>query len=75
MKLEDLGRTAEHLDRTFRGHCARLDRDLPWFAQFALQDDGRRAEYFVGHATSTAERILDWRHPLALAVGAGGGGR
>jgi len=68
MKLEDLGRTADHLDRTFRGHCARLDRDLPWFAQFALQDDDRCAEYFVGHATSTAERILDWRHPLALAA-------
>ena len=66
MKLEQLEVLARRLDGKFRAHCARLNRDDPWFARVTLSEDDRTAEYFVGREGFTPERILDWRHPTAV---------
>lgn len=58
---------ANELDTLFRGQCAWLNLDEPWFGRFALEKGGDKRSYFVGKNRHPDERIIDWRHPLAKA--------
>jgi DNA helicase-2/ATP-dependent DNA helicase PcrA len=58
---------AAQLDSEFRTHCARFDRDEPWFGHFALRGAGKLFAYKIGPERHPDERIVDWRHPLARA--------
>ncbi len=58
---------AKQLDTDFRGSCARLDTDEPWFGRFTLRVANDVRPYKLGPRRVLDERILDWRHPLARA--------
>ncbi len=64
MKATEL---AKQLDTDFRGTCARLDSDEPWFGRFTLRVENDLRPYKLGQRRVVDERILDWRHPLARA--------
>ncbi len=67
MNLAQLETLALMLDEKFRGQCARLGTDTPWFGRVVMHGADGDREYFIGSAACAAERIVDWRHPIGKA--------
>ena len=65
--MSDPLEVASTLDTAYRGACARLHMDEPWFAAFAVQRESHLSEYRLGIVRVADEKIVDWRHPLAAA--------